>query len=178
MERYSTLIDGTIVMDSNMIKKRGGVGQSELFLIPMSFILRRLVFVLSLVLDSTLSGQIIVTLVSMLLILSLLLRKRLIDSKMAYTIEIINEVTVLLICYMIMGYSFFVFDGAIKYKIGKSQIWLVVTNIGVNLIYVIWNTIKSIILCCRKRQWRQWKLCCCCKQKIAQFYPSESSSSS
>ena len=56
MERYSTLIDGTIVMDSTMIKKRGGVGQSELFLIPMSFILRRLVFVLSLVLDSTLSG--------------------------------------------------------------------------------------------------------------------------
>ena len=105
-----------------------------------------------------------VTIAVMLLVLILLVRTRLIDSKMAYTIEIINEVTIMLICYMIMGYSFFVFDGAIKYKIGKSQIWLIITNIGVNLIFVIWNTIKGIIICCRRRKWSS---CCQTQLKVA-----------
>ena len=56
MERFSTLIDGTIVMDSTMETMKKKKGQSELFLVPMSFFLRRIVFVLSMVLDSTIGG--------------------------------------------------------------------------------------------------------------------------
>ena len=87
-----------------------------------------------------------------------MLHLRLIDSKQAFLVEIINESTVLVVSYIMIGYSIHVGDAQTKHDIGEWHNRIVLTNIGINMLALIVSSVKSYILKCKRRKLKQIKL--------------------
>ena len=79
----------------------------------------------------------------------MMLDRRRTDSYLGYIVEIINEIHIVLLSYIMMGYGFFVLQGAFLSMIGLINIVLLFTCIGINAIVLIYGTIRRIYLWCR-----------------------------
>lgn len=60
-------------------------------------------------------------------------------------LDIVNEFTIMTLCYFSTAYTQFVQDNEIKYKIGWIAIALVLLNLIVNFSFIIFKTVLVIV---------------------------------
>ena len=103
----------------------------------------------------SLFGQVSIQLYLTLLTLCMLLDRRRIYSDVVYVIEIINEITIILLTYVMIGYGMFVQRGTAKHKLGKFNATLLLSSIGINVIVLIYNSIRGAYRWLRYKIWHK-----------------------
>ena len=83
----------------------------------------------------------------------MMLDRRRTDSYLGYIVEIINEIHIVLLSYIMLSYGYFVQQGAFLSIIGLINIVLLLTCIGINAIVLIYGSIMRIYL------WFKYKFC-------------------
>ena len=83
----------------------------------------------------------------------MMLDRRRTDSYVGYVVEIMNELTIVLLSYVMMGYGMFVLEGKVLNEIGRVNIVLILACIGVNAIVLIFSSIRTIY------RWLKYKFC-------------------
>ena len=86
---------------------------------------------------NTLMGQICIQLTLTLCQICMMLDRRRTDSYVGCVVEIINELTIVLLSYVMMGYGMFVLEGSALNQLGRANIALIFTCIGINAIVLI-----------------------------------------
>ena len=93
---------------------------------------------------NNLAGQIIIQLYLTLGQISMMLDRRRTDSLVGYVVEILNEITIVLLSYTMMGYGVFVGQGQIMNTIGKVNIAILFICIGLNAIVLIVSSLRHL----------------------------------
>ena len=149
MKKYGPVLDGSTVVEFSST----GIPQTHLILPPIVFFARRFIFVICMIYLDCLMGQIIVQMTLTMLVICMMLDRRRTESNTAYNTEILNEIIVVILSYIMMGYGVYVLDGSVQNKIGSINIFFLFLCIGINFIVLIFNSIRSIY------RWCKYKLC-------------------
>ena len=149
MAKYGPVLSGSTVVEFSST----GIPQTHLILPPIVFFVRRFIFVICMIYLDCLMGQIIVQMTLTMLVICMMLDRRRIESNTAYVTEIINEIIVVILSYIMMGYGVYVLDGSTQNTIGSINIFVLFLCIGINFIILIFNSIKGIY------RWIKYKFC-------------------
>ena len=99
------------------------------------------------------AGQVLVQLTITMIWVSIMLDRRRSESIVAYRLEILNEYMLILLYYLMMGYGMFVLQGKEKYTLGMLNIATLFTLILINLVVIIYDTLRNLI------RWCKYKFC-------------------
>ena len=115
--------------------------------------MRRFIFTTLMVWDYPFEGQIVMVIVLTLLTICMHLDRRMINSDVGYVIEIYNEITIVLISYVLIGYAMFVNNGKAINGQGWVHIVLFVKCVSVSAIVLLFTAIK------RTFRWFKYRFC-------------------
>ena len=131
---YDAGLDGTKLHSTRPSK--------SVLVYPMQFFARRIVFVVSAIfLGDYIWAQLTIQMTVTVLSAAYMLHFRPLDSPFANRIEVMNECTILALSYHLLGFTDLVPDAVIRNKIGFSYMGVTLLNIGVHLIFLVWNSI-------------------------------------
>ena len=108
MEKFGAYLEGSTVMAFSKTGRR----QTHLLTTPIAYAIRRFVYISTVVWMQSFTGQIWVQLFLTLLQICMLLDRRRSESLLAYRLEIVNEIMLVQLYYVMMGYAMFVLEGA------------------------------------------------------------------
>lgn len=94
-------------------------------------------------------------------------------------LDVFNEICISLMSYLTICFTDYVIDSVTKYELGWWAIVVFLINLGVNILYILYNVISALVRICYKK-------CRCCKKlfgkkkkteklKKGAFQPQESS---
>ena len=65
--------------------------------------------------------------------------------------EIMNECTIVILCYLLFCFTDFVLDPLVRYRIGFAYIVVVLINISIHTVMLLWDSLVNCKLYCKKQ---------------------------
>ena len=158
---YGALLEGTRIQQRQQEDK----GNWAMLLMPTIFLYRRLIFVTStILLKDNIFALILIQIGLIQFQLVILHMLRTFESRAALWKQTLDEVTYLLLIYIIMCFTDFVPDPEQRRLLGIVYLSIMFINIGLHLITLIRSTISSIVLSFKRwfaRRHLYWCWCSC-----------------
>ena len=144
--------NGALLEGSSVIDYLSSLpNQAHLLIPPIVYFLRRIIFVLTIIKVQHFFAQVLIQMIVTLLTICMMVDRRRTESLLGYRIEITNEVLLVGLYYIFMGYGLFVLDGEKIHTQGFANIALLFTCIGVNAIHIVYIQIRSLVKWLKKK---------------------------
>ena len=119
---------------------------------PVLFFGRRIVVVLTAVkLGGFLWAQLTIHISTSLLTAAYELYFKPLASPRGMRMEIMNECTILILCYLLFCFTEFVPDPSVRYQIGIAYNVVVLINIAIHTVMLVWDSLANCKLYCKKQ---------------------------
>jgi hypothetical protein len=150
-ERYGDIYDGLV------LSKKPNKRFTALFY-PFWFVMRRLIFSLIMILlDTYFWYQILIVMVCSIINICYLCKFKPFEDRKILKLEIMNEVTNIILLYHLMMFTDWVPEAETRYAIGWSFIFVISANILVHFSLLVYDTAKKVRY--KIQEYRKMKCC-------------------